>query len=63
LVFAFNIKTGEKMSKQLENKIEKMSIRIRSQSDELAFMKNDVEKFKKRVSEDMKKIIEIIQSK
>ncbi len=51
------------MSKQLENKIEKMSIRIRSQSDELAFMKNDVEKFKKRVSEDMKKIIEIIQSK
>jgi len=51
------------MSKQLENKVKQLNARISSQSDELVSIKRELNIFKQQVSQDMKRIIETVQSR
>ena len=51
------------MSKKIEEQIRKLTERISQMSDKMAIVERDVERFKKQVSSDMKRVVEIARDK
>tara|TARA_R110001606_G_scaffold379740_1_gene539928 strand:- start:31 stop:240 length:210 start_codon:yes stop_codon:yes gene_type:complete len=56
-------KGEDKMSKKIEEQVQRLNSRISNMSDKVSTMENDINRFKKQVAEDMKTLVKLVQNK